>query len=285
MKPIQSRNLSATLICFAIVTLNACNNAGGDGKKAPDSTVSNDQSKQEAPLTDNQVKEEAPDAKAKTDQGYALPRHTDKLAQSPIDIVSGKADRSGKEKVSFVFHLDVDAAKNLGHTVELEFKDGSKCTLNGTDYPSRQLHFHTPSEHMVDGMTFPMEMHIVNALKDSSGQTHNLVVAVLFKIGAENKFLNEFLDKIPSGEGETSTLPVGEVKLDVLTPEFTKSGVKSCFTYEGSLTTPPFSENVHWVVMKQIVEASEDQIAKIEKLEGDNARHIQAVNDRIVYNH
>jgi len=231
------------------------------------------------------VKAEAPDANGKSEQGYALPRHTDKLAQSPIDIISVKADKAGKEQISFTFHSDINAAKNLGHTIELEFKEGSTCTVNGKDYVSKQFHFHTPSEHLVDGITFPMEMHIVNTLSDSidANKSSYLVLAVLFKIGAENKFIKEFLDKIPHEEGKENTLQTGEVKLDDLFSQFTKNDMKSYYTYNGSLTTPPFTESVQWVIMKHILEASEDQLMTIEKMEGNNARHVQAVNDRKIY--
>jgi carbonic anhydrase len=285
MKLTLHLKLPATIISFALIGLFGCNGTSSDDKKAPDTTAADEHPRSEAALSDNQVKVEAPDGNSKTDQGYGLARHSDKMAQSPIDIVSSKANKSGKEMVSFVFHSDIEAAQNLGHTIELECKDGSTCILNGKVYISKQFHFHTPSEHMVDGMTFPLEMHMVNSFKDSAGQMHNLVVAILFKIGSENAFLKEFLDKIPAKDGEKSELEAGGVKLADLTPEFTESGAKSCFTYDGSLTTPPYSENVHWVVMKHIVEASEDQIATIEKLEGNNARHVQAVNDRIVYSH
>jgi carbonic anhydrase len=91
----------------------------------------------------NEVKAEAPDANVKAEQGYAFPRNTDKLAQSPIDIISLKTDKAAKEQISFAFHSDINAAKNLGHTIELEFKEGSTCMVNGKVYVCKQFHFHT----------------------------------------------------------------------------------------------------------------------------------------------
>jgi carbonic anhydrase len=73
------------------------------------------------------------------------------------------------------------------------------------------------------------------------------------------------------------------VKLDDLFSQFTGNDIKSYYTYQGSLTTPPFTESVQWVILKHIVEASEDQVMTIEKMEGNNARHVQAINDRKIY--
>ncbi len=283
MKPIQHSKLLANGFCFAMLLLPACNSTNNGQQKTSDSNTL-DHSHTDTSLSDNKVKAKAPDANNKTEQGYALPRNTANLAQSPIDIISGDADTDGMEQVYFTFHSDINVTENLGHTIELEFKEGSTCIVNGKDYASKQFHFHTPSEHLVDDVTFPMEMHIVNVLQDSANKPSYLVVAVLFKMGAENKFLKELLDKIPAEEGGKDTLQTGEVKLDDLFSQFTKNDIKSYYTYNGSLTTPPFTESVHWVVMKHIVEASEDQIMAIEKMEGNNARHVQALNNRKVYN-
>jgi len=290
MKPIQHVKLFASSFCLAILLLLACNgnNNNKEQQEKSDSSVSSDHSHSESvPLSDNEVKEEAPDAKTKTNQGYALPRHSAESAQSPINIISSKAEKDTKQQYSFAFHADFDAAENLGHTIQVDFKPGSTCIVNGKNYTSKQFHFHTPSEHLVDGQTFPLEMHIVNTINDSSN--HNkpsyLVVGVLFRMGAENKFLDEFLNKVPNEEGGKSALQTGDVKLSDLLSQFTGNDIESYFAYKGSLTTPPFSEGVQWVVLKHVLEASEDQIGKIEKREGNNARHVQAINDRIVYNH
>lgn len=285
MKPTQRLKLLATVFCFATFLLLACNGTGNGKIKTPDSDTSINHPHADTLLSDNEVKAEAPDAISKMEQGYALPRHTENLAQSPINIISGKTDKAGSEKITLLFHSDITVAENLGHTVELEFKEGSSCTVNGKDYASRQFHFHTPSEHLVDGVTFPMEMHIVNVLHDSAKVSRDayLVVAVFFKIGAENKFLKEFLDKIPTREGDKSALKTGEVKFDDLISQFTNNEFKSYYTYKGSLTTPPFTESVQWIILKHVVEASEDQIMTIEKMEGNNARHVQAINDRKIY--
>ena len=285
MNSTQHCRLLSISFCFAVLLLFGCNGTNKEQQRSSASIISDDHAQSDTLLSDNEVKAEAPDANNKAEQGYAIPRHTDKLAQSPINIIDDKTDKAGKEQISFTFHSDINAAKNLGHTVELEFKEGSTCMVNGKNYASRQFHFHTPSEHLVDGITFPMEMHIVNTMVDSANvnKSSYLVLAVLFKIGAENKFIKEFLNKIPNKEGEENTLQTGDVRLDDLFSQFKGNDIKSYYTYQGSLTTPPFTESVQWVVLKHIVEASEEQIMAIEKMEGDNARHVQAINDRKIY--
>ena len=134
MKSTQHSRLLAISFCFAILLLFACNSTNKEQQKTSDSNISNDHAQADTLSGDNEVKAEAPDANNKAEQGYALPRHTDKLAQSPIDIISIKADKAGKEQISFAFHSDINAAKNLGHTIELEFKEGSTCKVNGKNY-------------------------------------------------------------------------------------------------------------------------------------------------------
>jgi len=281
---IHNSKLLASTFCLGIVLLFACKGKTKEQGERSASTIPEQHSNVDS-LKDNEVKAEAPDTKVKTEQGYALPSHSAKLSQSPINIVTDKTDKDASQKFSFAFHSDINAVENLGHTIQVDFKSGSTCTINGKDYVAKQFHFHTPSEHLIDGMTFPMEMHMVNALVDSSNpdKTSVLVVGILFKIGAENKFIKEFLDKIPGEEEKKNELQTSNVRLADLLSQFGRNELQSYYSYKGSLTTPPFSENVQWVVLKHTLEASEDQIITIEKMEGNNARHVQATNDRKVY--
>jgi carbonic anhydrase len=239
----------------------------------------------EADTGNNLVKSEAPDAVTKITQGYALPRFDDKLEQSPVNILSDSAVPDQGQPITFTFNTGITAVENLGHTIQLDFKEGSITTASGKTYYSKQFHFHTPSEHLIDGMTFPMEMHIVNILKDSTNDKlpRYMVIALLFKMGHENKFLKEFLNAIPAEEKKDS-LPASEVNFEDLVKSIPNND-QGYFFYKGSLTTPPFSETVDWIIKKHILEASPEQIYTIEKLEGDNARHVQALYTRKVLNH
>ena len=102
MNSTQHRKLLASSFCFALLFLFACNSTNKEQEKTSASTISNEHAQADTLSGDNVVKAEAPDANSKAEQGYALPRHTDKLAQSPIDIVSLKADKAGKKNK---FHL------------------------------------------------------------------------------------------------------------------------------------------------------------------------------------
>src|SRR5215203_3867409 len=285
MNLIKNCKIVTSAICLAIVFLSACKGNNKEQQETSASHISKEYPHTESQLSDNEVKAEAPDATVKTEQGYALPRHTAQLAQSPINIILNKTVRDSKQQYSLSFHSDINAVENLGHTIQVDFKNGSTCAVNGKVYLSKQFHFHTPSEHLIDGQTFPMEMHIVNVFSDSvkPNKTSYVVLAILFKMGAENKFISKFLNKIPGKEGERNEIKTGEVRLDELIAQFAGNKIKSYYAYTGSLTTPPYSENVQWVLLKEVVEASEEQIIAIEKMEGNNARHIQAINDRKVY--
>jgi len=235
----------------------------------------------------NIIKSEAPDASAKVAQGYALPRLDEKLSQSPINILSDSTLTDTNQQVSIKFGTDITEIENLGHTIQLDFKAGNDFTVAGKTFTSRQFHFHTPSEHLIDGLTYPMEVHIVNILKDSntSKSPQYLVVAFLFKMGKENPFLKEFLNVIPEEE-HNSSLPAGKVNFgDLFSQILNKVISGGYYSYKGSLTTPQYAESVTWIVNKYILEASPEQIFTIEKLEGDNARHVQALHARKVLNH
>ena len=285
MKYIHQHKAFVIIIATAIFLLSACNSIEKENTHSAAPKQEGQRVAEDTLIKDNEVRAEAPDAQAKIEQGYALPRHAHEFAQSPINIITSQTDTIDGGPISFVFHSDIDAAENLGHTIQVDFKSGSTCLLNGKDYSSKQFHFHTPSEHLVDGMTFPMEMHIVNILNDSgrSDSLSYLVVALLFKMGCQNNFLKEFLNKIPEKEGEKNELPIGQVKLEDLFSLIPKNELKHCYTYKGSLTTPPYTERVQWVILKYIVEASEEQIVQIERMEGNNARHVQAVNNRKIF--
>ena len=215
---------------------------------------------------------------------YALPGLDHGLIQSPVNILTSKS-QSKPHEIWFSGGRDQGAAKvsNTGHSVQLDFEPGLTTKFDGKTYDFKQCHFHTPSEHQVDGVTFPMEMHCVHLLPQAAGADgppQYLVAAFLFKMGSENVFISEFLRQIPK-ETATADLKKGEpVYVEDL---FEELGEKPhYFAYSGSLTTPPYTETVKWLVLDHVFEASPEQIRTINELEGNNARHVQAMHGRSV---
>ncbi len=222
---------------------------------------------------------------------YILPDLDHGLIQSPINIRSFKQEKTNTHEITFHYQDKIKAVENLGHTVQLDFAAGSTISYEGLEYDFKQMHFHTPSEHLIDGMTFPMEMHIVTSIpaKNKNHPPRYLVIGILFKEGPSNKFIDEFLNLIPKTENSITPLKAGMVKLDDLfsSAEVDDAGdfyklhrAGNFYHYQGSLTTPPYTETVQWFVFKPINTASPEQIKTISTIEGNNARHIQGIFTR-----
>lgn len=231
----------------------------------------------------DEINATAPDASVKKQQGYTLPGLDHGFEQSPINIIS-TTNEGGKHQITLFFKDEVNKIENLGHTVQLDFQEGSSIVQDDTTFNFKQCHFHTPSEHLIDGMTFPMEMHIVNIMpnEDKSATPQYLVIGVLFKEGKENPFINNFLAAIPKEEHQSVDVKAGTVKLTDLFGAIPKEIQGNYYNYRGSLTTPPYTESVRWYIAKHIFEASAAQIEAINKIEGNNARHVQALYGRKV---
>ena len=201
-------------------------------------------------------------------------------AQSPIDL--------RRSEITFVNHLptirfsyprkaDV-TLNNTGSpgeeaTVRADVPAGAaSITLSGTKYTLQQFHWHTQSEHEIDGRRSPMEMHLVHSAADGS----LLVIGVLIKQGRTNDVLAPIFSALPQTPGETRA--VGGVRIDDLLPHDLSS-----YRYMGSLTTPPFTEGVRWIVLAHSITLSKRQIEAFRELfhEG-NSREVQPLNGRKV---
>lgn len=195
-------------------------------------------------------------------------------AQSPINILSGQA-LEGHHQVALHYQPSGSHIGNLGHTVEAFYEVGSTLEFDGMQYELQQIHFHTPSEHLLDGITYPMEMHMVHTLAGNPGKY--LVIGVLFREGEVDRTLATILNNVPTTIGETRDAPGLSLNASELL-DFSEH----YFHYEGSLTTPPYTETVTWLVMKDVHQAAPDQIQRMNQLEGNNARHIQDLQARAV---
>lgn len=203
-------------------------------------------------------------------------------AQSPINILSFTDNARDTHNITFHFNDRINAVENLGHTIQLDVQEGSTLEVDGEVFDFKQMHFHTPSEHLLDGVTYPMEMHMVHTLQgQKEGETPQyLVIGVLFKMGEQSIFIDEFIESIPSEAHSKKEVMTGAIKVADLISEKPEEVLDSYYHYKGSLTTPPYTESVRWYVSKHIYEGSPEQIKQILKIEGANARQIQSLNDR-----
>lgn len=191
--------------------------------------------------------------------------------QSPINISGGMAVMTSK--IDYNYKVSSLKIRNNGHTIQVDYNKGSHIVVDGHRFDLLQFHFHTPSENLVDGKTYPMEMHLVH--KDAAGAL--AVVSVMMESGEHNIALAEVWDHMPAKAGD----PVGidSVALNVrdLLPE-----QGNYHHFKGSLTTPPCSEGVNWFVLVQPVPVSTAQISKFTKIIGANARPAQPIHNRLL---
>jgi len=191
--------------------------------------------------------------------------------QSPIDLANLiKADL---KPLKFEYKGGAADIVNNGHTVEVDYAAGSFLTVDGRTFELRQFHFHSPSENLIKGRQFPLEGHLVHADKDG-----NLaVVAVMFDEGAANSLLTKLWQMMPAKVGEKIALPAG-LSVAQMFPSN-----RDYYRYNGSLTTPPCSEGVWWLVLKRPATVSKEQVQQFSKVLGfANNRPVQPVNARPV---
>ncbi|WP_448631104.1 carbonic anhydrase [Cellulomonas soli] len=209
--------------------------------------------------------EEGPEHWAELSPGYTA--CADASAQSPIDL-TGAAATSLADPV-FTYTPGAVELTNTGHSVQLTPAKGSTLQLDGHTSQLAQIHLHEPSEHTVDGVQAAGELHLVH--KDDAG--HITVVAVLLTEGAENPALAPYLAALPEKVDATAT--IDDFDIAALLP-----ASRASFRYTGSLTTPPCTEDVQWVVLQQPVEVSSAQLAAFRDVIVQNNRPVQPVGDR-----
>lgn len=200
----------------------------------------------------------------------------DGKSQSPINIARAvRVDTKGLEKIGFDYSTGISSVINNGHTIQVNFDKGSSITVDGIKFPLIQLHFHTPSENQIDGKNFPLEGHFVHATADGS----LAVVALMFEDGAENPFIKKVWAKMPHKAGEKEEISISADEVNALLPK-----EKAYYRFNGSLTTPPCSEGVRWLVLKNYTTISKGQVSEFIKLFDNHAnnRPVQPINARKV---
>jgi carbonic anhydrase len=190
--------------------------------------------------------------------------------QSPIDIRDGIA--VDLEPIRFDYHPGSFSVTDTGHTVQVDVAPGNAITVMGRRYELTEFHFHRPAEERIEGRSFDMVVHLVH--KDAAG--HVAVVAVLLEPGTAQPVVQTVWNNLPLEKGEA-------LKADVaLDPAQLLPTDRRYYTYMGSLTTPPCSEGVLWMVMKEPVPISPEQDAVFAHLYPMNARPIQQASGRLI---
>ncbi|CAH8360813.1 unnamed protein product [Eruca vesicaria subsp. sativa] len=199
--------------------------------------------------------------------------------QSPIDLRN--------RRVRIVSHLgrltrnykpSNATLRNRGHDMMVRFEEGSSIIeINNVEYQLGQLHWHSPSEHTIDGKKFALELHMVH--QSSNGSL--AVITVLYNIGRADPFLRMLEKKLSE-----TTDPNEERNIGMIDPRDIKFGRNKYYRYIGSLTIPPCTQNVIWTIVKEVKTVSRDQVKLLRVAVHDhsntNARPVQATNMRVV---
>ncbi len=190
--------------------------------------------------------------------------------QSPVDIRDAKA--ADLPAIKFDYKPVPLRVIDNGHTIQVNYPPGSSIDVGGARYELVQFHFHRPSEEKVDGKAHEMVAHLVH--KGADGKL--AVVAVLLDKGQDNPTIHAIWTHLPKQKEKEVSVPV-TIDAAALLP-----GDKGYYSFEGSLTTPPCSEGVRWLVLKTPVTLAAGEITAFAKIYPMNARPTQPLNGRAI---
>ncbi|MCH4551868.1 carbonic anhydrase [Aestuariibaculum lutulentum] len=199
--------------------------------------------------------------------------------QSPINIIHRDVDSLQQTNLKIQYNPTtfINKVENNGHSIQFDFELGDSINYKNKTYFLKQIHFHEPSEHKINGIVYPIEMHLVHM--NSDGEV--TVLGVLGEEG-EGSVLFEFFE---------SFLPIKEGAFKEINQHVDLSSLmlneKQYYSYQGSLTTPPCTENVNWIVFKEPIILSEAEVLKLRSnMPVNNYRNAQPLNGRRVnYNY
>lgn len=196
---------------------------------------------------------------------------SDGVNQSPVNLTN--FIDSELAALEMVYGTNANEVINNGHTIQVNYETGSTLSTNGLDYELIQFHFHSPSENHINGKSYPLEAHLVHA-----GSEGNLaVVAVMFEEGDENETLGKIWDVMPENAGGKNSMSA-KVSVEGILPTN-----RDYYRFNGSLTTPPCSEGVLWLVMKQSLTVSSEQVELFSNtMHHPNNRPVQPINARTI---
>lgn len=190
--------------------------------------------------------------------------------QSPIDIHDGI--KVELDPLNIDYKSSGFSVVDNGHTISVTPAAGNVLNVSGRDYELAEFHFHRPSEESINGKRTEMVVHLVH--KDTTGKI--AVIAALLEVGDAHPIIQQVWNNLPLEKGDT-VKALNPAELRQLLPE-----KLDYYTYMGSLTTPPCSEGVLWIVLKQTMHLSADQLAIFARLYPMNARPVQPLSGRMI---
>lgn len=193
--------------------------------------------------------------------------------QSPIHIEDSYTLQGPAEAIQFDYRPSNGTVVNNGHTVQVNVEGDNTITVRGSTFKLLQFHFHHPAEERINNRGFAMVAHLVH--RSEQGQL--AVVAVLLDPGSVNRLIHKVWTYMPLDTDDSVRMPPGMVDLSELLPPDQRY-----YQFMGSLTTPPCTEGVLWLVLKQPVAIGPEQLRLFGQLFPNNARPVQPVNGRPV---
>jgi carbonic anhydrase len=195
--------------------------------------------------------------------------------QSPINISKDiMVYTSGLDAIKFDYITNATEVINNGHTIQVNVKSGSSIHIDDKEFELKQFHFHTPSENQIKGKSFPLEAHFVHLDKDGN----IAVIGVMFEESKKNLTLAKVWEKMPEKANEKVKIEFSANDIKALMPDN-----KGYYRFTGSLTTPPCSEGVRWMVYKDAINISKEQVEKfLHIMHHPNNRPVQPINARKV---
>jgi len=193
-------------------------------------------------------------------------------AQSPVNL--GRGAPADLRPLQLRYRTSALELVNTGRTVQVNLEPGSSLRFGYDEYELKRIQFHTPSEHQMYARALPMEIHFVH--ENRNGKL--AVIAALARIGYRpHMILKRILEQLPMRPGETSN--AGGKRFNPITLLPMK---RDYLTYKGSVTTPPCTEGVRWIVFREPLRVTQKQVDKLNRAMGDNARPVQPLNKRKV---
>ena len=189
--------------------------------------------------------------------------------ESPIAIDSQQTLAAALPPLELHYASAQATVTDTGHTIVAKPAGANAIVVDGETLPLVQFHFHHASEHTIDGAGADLELHLVH--QDARG--HTVVVAILVKSGAPHAELGKMLDHLPTGSASA------QIQID---PSAFLPADRRYFQYTGSLTAPPCTEGVDWLVLRAPIEVSPAQIAAFAARYPNNARPLQPLDHRVV---